>query len=60
MWVGLQADGFRCIEAEGVGLKPDPRGVARICGSAFRPTGFADAPSKTPRSMTGALCVVGA
>jgi hypothetical protein len=41
LWVGLQADGFHRIEAEGVGLKPDPQGVARSGGSAFRPTGFA-------------------
>jgi hypothetical protein len=39
LWGGLQADERGRID--GVGLKPDPQGVARSGGSAFRPTGFA-------------------
>jgi hypothetical protein len=31
LWVGLQADSVRRIEAEGVGLKPDPQRLDASC-----------------------------
>jgi len=37
LWVGLQADGFRRIEAEGVGLKPDPQGISQSGGADVPP-----------------------
>ena len=42
-WVGLQPDGLRPIEGQGVGLKADPQSVARGRGSGFSPTQIAAA-----------------
>ena len=38
LWVGLQPDVFSSDAANPVGLKADPQGSARRCGSGFSPT----------------------